>query len=105
LRVGVVDRQEIAAELGEIAWRELQRFFASGQAIAVAEDLDLLTVACECAEDNAACFSDWIQAGRIAPVSDEQAREWLAANALMRAVVVKPWVLVQPVLREGFGRA
>lgn len=99
------DRQEIAEEVGEIAWRELQRFFASGQAIAVAHDLDLLTVACECAEDNAQLFAGWIEAGRVAPVSDQQAREWLVANALMRAVVVKPWVLVQPVLREGFGRA
>ena len=35
-----------------------------------------------------------------APESAAQAREWLEANALMWAVVVKPWVLVQPILKD-----
>ncbi len=93
-----LDRQKIAAEMGEIAWSSLQRFFASGNTIAVAEELDLLEVAYQCAVDNSDQFRDWTSRGWIAAVSDDQAREWLAANALMRAVVVKPWVLVQPVL-------
>ncbi len=92
------DRQKIADEMGEIAWSSLQRFFASGHTIAVAQELDLVEVAYQCAADNSDQFRDWTSQGWVAAVSDDQAREWLAANALMRAVVVKPWVLVQPIL-------
>ena len=38
-------------------------------------------------------------AGKVARVSDEQAREWAETDALVWAVVVSPWVLVQPVGR------
>ena len=99
------DRESLEAEAGDIAWVELQRFFAAGRVIAVSADLDLIEVAFECAADNLTRFDDWTQAGRVGPVTDEQAREWLDANALMRAVVVKPWVLVQPRLLNQAGHA
>ena len=35
--------------------------------------------------------------GQVAQVSDTQALEWLEADTLMWAVVVKPWILVQPI--------
>ena len=100
-----VDRDKIAAETGDIAWAELQKFFASGLVIAVADELDLVEVAFQCASDNAAQFRAWTDAGHVAPVTDRQAREWLSANALMLAVVVKPWVLVQPRRPEPAGSA
>ena len=79
---------------------ELQRFFAGGKAVAVAPELDLVDVAYQVSIDNKAAVESWLSSGRVGRVSDEQAREWLQANALMWAVVVKPWVLVQPVLRD-----
>jgi len=38
--------------------------------------------------------------GVVGPVSDAHAVEWLEARALMWSVVVRPWVLVQPVLQK-----
>jgi len=99
------DRNSLETEAGDIAWVELQRFFAAGRVIAVSVDLDLIEVALECAADNIARFDDWTRAGRVGPVTDDQAREWLDANALMRAVVIKPWVLVQPRLVSPAGHA
>jgi hypothetical protein len=97
--------QTLETEAGDIAWVELQRFFAAGRVIAVSVDLDLIDVALECAADNLSRVEEWTGAGRVGPVTDRQAREWLDANALMRAVVVKPWVLVQPRLINAAGHA
>ncbi len=90
-----IDRAQLNMETAQIAWRELQRFFASGVAISVSADLDLVEVAYQISGDNAAQVSIWLNSGQIARVSDEQALAWHEADALVWAVVAKPYVLVQ----------
>jgi len=90
----------INSETAKIAWHELQRFFAQGKAVKVSPSLDLIAVAYELSIDNQEQFKEWLDAGQVGVVSDSQAQEWLDANALMWTVVVRPWVLVQPVLQE-----
>jgi len=85
-------------ETARMPWRELQRYFASGAAIAVSPELDLLAVGAEVMADNKAVVEAWVSEGRVAPVSDQQATEWYDANALMWAVVLSPWVFVQPIV-------
>ena len=94
------ERERINAETAKIAWSELQRFFAQGHAIAVSPGLDLVEVAYQVSVDNKQQVEGWIKASQFGPVSDSQALEWLEANALMWAVVVRPWVLVQPVVPD-----
>ena len=96
---GEIFRAKINLETSKIAWKELQRFFAGGKALMVAADLDLVDVAFQMSKDNVEQIQQWAVAGKLAPVSDEQARVWIEANALVWAVVVSPWVLVQPVGR------
>ena len=93
-------RAKLNAETGRIAWVELQRFFAAGRAVRVDPELDLVEVALVIHLDRESALERWTDAGQVAPVSDAEAREWLQANALMWSVVVKPWVLVQPILRQ-----
>lgn len=92
-----IERARINAETAKIAWIELQRFFAAGHAVSVSRELDLVEVAWHLSRDDVASFKRWTELGKVAPVSDAQAAEWFAANALMWCVVVRPWVLVQPV--------
>lgn len=49
-----VFRTKLNLETAQIAWKELQRFFASGAALKVESDLDLVKVAFQVSEDNAA---------------------------------------------------
>lgn len=88
--------QKINLETAQIHWRELQRFFASGNAIAVDPSLDLTHVAAQIAADNAAQLKQWMDAGLVDAVKDSQALQWYEADASVWAVVIKPWVLVQP---------
>jgi hypothetical protein len=88
-------RTKINLETARIAWKELQRFFASGGAVYVSDELDLVEVAYQFSEDNKLQVERWLLKGQVARVSDEQAQAWFDADAEMWAVVVSPYVLVQ----------
>lgn len=88
-------RTKVNLETSRIAWKDLQRFFASGAAISVSNELDLVEVALQISEDNKLQVQQWLVSGQIGKVSDEQARAWYEADAEMWAVVVSPYVLVQ----------
>jgi len=89
-------RAKVNLETSQIAWKELQRYFASGSALFVASGLDLVEVAFQMSEDNAVQIRQWMEAGKFGKVTDEQAAAWIAVDASVWAVVVSPWVLVQP---------
>lgn len=89
--------QELNLETAKIAWSELQRFFARGLAIFVDEELDLIETAAELSLDNKAALQNWMRQGKVAPVNDEQAKLWLDRDTQVWAVVLAPWVLVQPI--------
>lgn len=88
-------RGQINLETAQIAWRELQRYFASGATIFVSPALDLVEVAYQIAKDNAEQVSAWMADGQIARVTDEQAMGWYEADAIVWAVVARPYVLIQ----------
>ena len=90
-----LERTRIISETAKIPWLELQRFFAAGKVMWIAAELDLVDVACALQQDDLQQFETWTEAQQLAPVSDEQARCWVDADALLWSVVVKPWVLVQ----------
>lgn len=77
-------------------WVELQPHFASGIVIGISNDLDLIEVAVRIANDDKESIADWISEKRIGQVADQQAATWLEENTTLWAVVVKPWLLVQP---------
>ena len=91
-------KQEIISETSKIAWQELQYFFASGKAVYVSEKLDLIEVASCFANDNKVMVENWMNNKQIMLVENDQAKNWYDNDAIVWAVVVKPWVLVQPIV-------
>jgi hypothetical protein len=89
-------RAKLNQETAQMPWKELQRYFAGGLVIGVSPDLDLVEVAARVAIDDKAAVAQWMAENRIAKVSDAQAVAWWDADIVMWAVVVKPWILVQP---------
>jgi len=90
-----LSKEKVNLETSQIAWKELQRFFANGSAVFVAPDLDLVEVAYQFSIDNKDQVADWLQNSQIGLVSDDQALSWFELDAAVWAVVVKPWILVQ----------
>ena len=95
-----LERARLNAQTARIGWKELQRFFAAGKVVYIAPELDLVDVALAINHDRSDSLQRWMAARQVQRVSDAQAREWVEVNALMWCVVVKPWVLVQPVLEN-----
>ncbi len=90
-----IAKEKVNLETSQIAWKELQRFFAAGAAVFVASDLDLVDVAYQFSIDNKDQVASWLQNSQVSLVSDQQAIDWFETDAKVWAVVVKPWVLVQ----------
>lgn len=90
-------RAKVNMETSRIAWKELQKFFASGAAVEVSTQLDLVEVAMQMHHDNRAQFEHWLQAGLVGKVTDAQAGAWTATDSEVWAVVVSPWVLIQEI--------
>ncbi|MAO12806.1 MAG: DUF2288 domain-containing protein [Marinobacter sp.] len=88
-------------ETSRIHWHELQTYYARGQVVRVAPELDLLNVAAELTADNKAQFEHWMSGGQVGEVAPDLARAWYDRNAELWAVVIAPWVLVQD--RSGQG--
>lgn len=86
---------KLNTETSQIAWSELLRYFAGGLVIVVSNDLDLVDVAARFSIDDKTTVEQWLNQNKLAKVSDEQAKTWLDADALLWAVVARPWVLVQ----------
>jgi len=90
-----IDRAQVNLETAQIGWRELQPYFARGATVAVKAGLDLVDVAFQISKDNKVQVALWLESGQIGRVTDEQALAWYDADALVWAVVARPYVLVQ----------
>ncbi|MGZ5050377.1 MAG: DUF2288 domain-containing protein [Methylobacter sp.] len=88
-------REKVNLETSQIAWKELQRFFANGSAVYVAPELDLVDVAYQFSLDHKDQVGAWMKNNQIGLVTDQQAMAWYESDAMVWAVVVKPWILVQ----------
>jgi len=90
-------RAKLNAETGKLSWAELERYFARGVVVKVAEDLDLVEVAVVMSHDDKAVFEAWLVQGRIARASIEDAIAWHTQQSRFWVVVAAPWVLIQEV--------
>ena len=88
-------RADLNLETARIAWPELERHFARGVIIHVADTLDLVEVALAFANDDKAAVEDWLTAGEIRHLETGTARDWRRRDPELWAVVTAPWVLVQ----------
>ncbi len=84
-------------ELAPISFQELQKFFAKGMIIKVAQHLDMVEVALEIHADNAEKVQQWMDNQELERAHDEHAKVWVKNRSELLAVTVAPWVLVQDI--------
>jgi len=86
------------SETSKTFWIELLPFFAKDMVVHVSHNLDLIEVAYQLSKDNKKQIEEWMENKLISKVTDELATTWHENNMLVWTVVIKPWVLVQPVV-------
>lgn len=87
---------KLNAETARIAWSELEVHFARGAAVYIDPSLDLIATARLIADDDSATVGKLMQQGLMGLVSEQQAARFSREQQEMWALVVAPWVLVQP---------
>jgi hypothetical protein len=86
---------KLVSETAQVEWSALQRIFAAGKTIHVADGEDMVAIGRVIATDNADELRRLMKAKIVGPVGDATAKRWYETDALVWSVVVNPWVLVQ----------
>lgn len=82
---------------GEVAWSYLKPHFETGALLYVDPSLDLTVVGEALANDAAETVRSWRQSGDLVTPSQPHADFWEESDSRFRALVVSPFVLIQPV--------
>lgn len=86
---------DLHLETAKIPWTELQRFFAGGKLLLLDSGEDMLKVAASLVANDVERLQELISNSLLVHPSDEKAKQWVSEDALLWAVVLNPWVLVQ----------
>ena len=87
--------EKLNQETAKIPWEELQRLFAMGMVLVVAQELDLVTVGSAFIDDQAEKVKPWLEDGLVRKATDDDARDWFENKTSVWALAAAPWVLVQ----------
>lgn len=92
--------RKLNRETGKIEWRSLAPQLEQGALVFVDKPLDLVRVAYSFARDDKTQVAQWLETGEIRRVEADQAARWDEEDPVFWAVVVAPWVLIQPVSQD-----
>ena len=94
------DLEKLEKYTGEVDWKYLEPHYKAGALLFVDPSLDLVAVGKAIADDDAASVEKWKKAGDILQPSTPHACYWEDADTRFLALVVSPFVLIQPVAEE-----
>lgn len=103
MRYGMLGDDESSADdklekyTGEVDWSYLKKHFENGALLYVDLSLDLVTVGKAISDDDADAVRAWKAAGDLVQPSEPHAAFWEESNAQFLALVVSPFVLIQPI--------
>lgn len=103
MRYGLLGGDESSVEnklekyTGEVDWTYLQKHFENGALLYVDPSLDLVAVGKAISDDDADAVRAWRAAGDLVQPSEPHAAYWEESNAQFLALVVSPFVLIQPI--------
>jgi hypothetical protein len=90
------DTPDLQKYMGEVGWEYLKPHFDSGVLLFVDRSLDLTGVGEALVADDKGKVAGWMKSGDLLKPSQPHADHWAAAGGRFRALVVSPFVLMQP---------
>jgi len=98
------DREKLEKYTGEVGWAHLKPHYENGALLWIDPSLDLAAVGGAFSADEQEKVDGWLKSGDLVKPSVPHARYWEESGARFRALVVSPFVLIQPVA-DGGGRS
>ena len=90
------DLEKLEKYTGEVCWDYLEKHYKSGALLYVDPELDLVTVGKAISDDDIESVMSWKKSGDIIQPSAPHAEYWEESKARFLALVVSPFVLIQP---------
>lgn len=90
-------REKLEKYTGEVDWTYLEPHYRNGALLYIDPVLSLTEVGEALARDDTRRIREWRQSGDLVTPSTPHAFHWEESNASFRALVVSPFVLIQPV--------
>ena len=90
------DEEKLEKYSGNVDWSYLKPHFEAGSMIYVDPSLDLKTAGLAFANDDQAQVQAWLKAGDLVQPCDLHAEHWKDSNTHFNAMIVRPFVLAQP---------
>lgn len=82
---------------GEVDWTYLEPHYKAGALLYVDPSLDLVEVGKALADDDSKSVTKWKKSGDLLQPSTPHAYYWEESEATFTALVVSPFVLIQPI--------
>lgn len=91
------DEEKLEKYSGVVDWSYLKPHFEAGAMLYVDPTLDLKTAGLALARDDQAQVKEWLKSGDLVQPCDLHAEHWKESGTLFNAMIVRPFVLAQPV--------
>lgn len=93
------DEEKLEKYSGEVDWSYLKPHYEKGSLVYVDPSLDLKTAGLAFTQDDQAQVKAWLKSGDLVQPCDLHAEHWEKTGTAFKAMIVRPFVLVQPVGR------
>jgi len=94
------DLEKLEKYTGEVDWKYLEKHYQSGALLYIDPSLDLVAVGKAFADDDSKSVAKWKKSGDIVQPSTPHAYYWEESDSRFKALVVSPFVLIQPIEEE-----
>lgn len=94
------NEEKLEKYTGDVDWSYLKPHYESGAMIYVDPSLDLKAAGLAFTNDDQAQVKAWLQSGDIVQPCDLHAEHWEKSRTRFNAMIVRPFVLAQPIENE-----
>ena len=91
------DEEKLEKYSGNVDWSYLKPHYEADSMIYVDPALDLKTAGLAFVNDDQVQVKAWLKSGDLVQPGELHAKHWLASNAHFNAMIVRPFVLAQPI--------
>jgi hypothetical protein len=94
----MTDEEKLEKYSGDVDWNYLKPHYAAGALIYVDPALDLKSAGMVFTEDDTVQVQAWMKSGDLVQPCDLHVEHWIKAETRFNAMIVRPFVLAQPIV-------